>query len=298
MGFQTGVLAGPALGAADFRYHRPRRPEEVDDLLARYGEDACILAGGTDLLVQLRHGDRRPVHVVDLVDLAVPRGIDVSGHELRVAATVQLWQLEEHPHVQRRFAALVEGARCVGSLQIQSRATLVGNVCNASPAADTAPALLVYDAVASIRSARGSREVTLPELWTGPRSTSLAPDEWVEHLTLTDPGSHGSTYVKLGRTRGVDLALVGVACVDTGDEVRVAAASLAPTVRRLPTLERLYRQEGGDGVGDDALADALGHDVTPISDVRAGAAYRTAMARVCCRRAREEAYRRREDDQP
>lgn len=292
----TRVLAGPAVGATDFRYHRPRSREEVDDLLARYGDRARILAGGTDLLVQLRSGEAGPAHVVDLVDLEVRHAIDVSGLQVRFDATTQLWQLEEHPHVRRNFAALVDGARRVGSLQIQSRATLVGNVCNASPAADTAPALLVYDAIAGVRSARGAREVPVRDLWTGPRRISLAPDEWVEHVTLTAPSSHGSMYVKLGRTRGVDLALVGVACLDAGDEVKVAAASLAPTVRRLSAVERLYGEEGGH-VSDDALGTALAEDVAPISDVRAGVAYRTAMAGVCCRRARDGARRRREERQ-
>lgn len=287
------VLAGPALGAAEFQYHRPRGRSEVDDLLARYGSTARILAGGTDLLVQLRSGVRRPEHVVDLVDLEVPAAITVSARHLRVDATTELWRLEEHPHVQERFTALVEGARCVGSLQIQNRATLVGNVCNASPAADTAPALLLYDTVAAVRSVRGRREVPLSDLWVGPRSTALADDEWVEELVLTDPGQHGSCYVKLGRTRGVDLAVVGIACLDTGSEVRLAAASLAPTPRRLPAAERVYAD--GEDVVDEDLRRALAEDVTPISDVRAGAAYRTDMARVCCRRARDLAWRRHEE---
>jgi CO/xanthine dehydrogenase FAD-binding subunit len=287
------VLAGPALGAADFKYHRPHERGEVDDLLAQYGSEARILAGGTDLLVQLRSGAQHPEHVVDLVDLEVPADIVLSGRHLRVDATTELWQLEAHPGVNERFTALVEGARCVGSLQIRNVATLVGNVCNASPAADTAPALLLYDTVALVRSRRGRRELPVSELWGGPRRTTLAEDEWVEQLVLTDPGPHGSCYVKLGRTRGVDLALVGIACLDTGDEVRVASASLAPTPRRMPAVERVYAESVETGAAD--LQHALDEDAAPISDVRAGAAYRVAMARVCCRRARERAGRRREE---
>jgi len=284
------VLAGPAVGAAGFEYHRPRAPEEVDALLAEHGEEARLLAGGTDLLVQLRSGARRPAHVVDLVELRDLSAIAVSGRRLRVGATTRIWELAEHPVVRERFAALVDGARCVGSLQIQSQATLVGNVCNASPAADTAPALLLYDAVAAVRSARGRRELPLAELWVGPRRTSLAADEWVEALLLTDPGPHGSGYVKLGRTRGVDLALVGIACLDTGSEVRVACASVAATPRRLPAVERVLAA----GADDPALGDALAGEIRPIDDVRASARYRLAMAAVCCRRARALAARRRD----
>lgn len=284
------VLAGPAVGAADFRYHRPRDAEEVDALLAEHGEDARLLAGGTDLLVQLRSGVRRPAHVVDLVELRALSGIAVSGRQLRVDATTRVWELEQHPVVRERFAAIRDGAGCVGSLQIQGQATLVGNVCNASPAADTAPALLLYDAVAGVRSVRGRREVPLAELWLGPGRTSLAADEWVEEIVLEDPGPHGSCYVKLGRTRGVDLALVAMACLDAGSEVRVACASVAPTPRRLPAVERLLA-----GAPDDrALGDALSGEIQPISDVRASARYRLAMAAVCCRRARKLAARRRE----
>jgi carbon-monoxide dehydrogenase medium subunit len=296
-GLGPAVLAGPAVGATNFRYHRPRDAEEVDALLAEHGEDARLLAGGTDLLVQLRSAARRPAHVVDLVELRALSGIAVSGRQIRVGATTPLWPLEEHPVVRERFVALREGARCVGSLQIQSQATLVGNVCNASPAADTAPALLLYDAVAGVRSARGRREVPLAELWVAPGRTSLAADEWVEHLTLTDPGPHGSCYVKLGRTRGVDLALVGVACLDTGAEVRVACASLAPTPRRLPAVERVLAR-GQGSAGDGALEQAVSDEVRPISDVRASARYRLAMASVCCRRALEGAARRRREAQP
>lgn len=287
------VLAGPAIGAAGFEYHRPRRPEEVDGLLARHGRNARILAGGTDLLVQLRSGARNVRHVIDLVDLEGTTGVGMVGRHLLVGATTQLWQLEEDINVRERFAALAEGAACVGSMQIRSRATLVGNVCNASPAADTAPALLLYDAVASVRSVRGERELSVSELWLGPGTTGLSDDEWVEHITLTDPGPHGSCYVKLGRTRGVDLAVVGIACLGAGNGSRFAAASLAPTARRLPATEALIRD--GDDVGDAELDRALAEDVTPISDLRASAHYRAAMARVCCRRAHEMAQSRRRE---
>lgn len=292
----NGVLAGPALGAADFRYHRPHHPEEVDDLLAEHGTDARLLAGGTDLLVQLRAGDRRPAHVIDLVDLEVLAEVTVSDRHLQVGATAPLSKLREDPIVRERFIALDEAARCVGSLQIQNRATLVGNVCNGSPAADTAPALLLYDAVATVRSKRGVHEVALRDFWTGPRRTTLAPDEWVERLTLTDPGPHGSSYVKLGRSRGVDLALVGIACLDSGSDLRLAAAALAPTPRRLGAAEALLGR--GDSAEDEELDRALAHDVSPISDLRASARYRAAMARVSCRRARGLAATRREKPNP
>jgi len=283
------VLAGPAVGAADFRYHRPHDPQEVDELLSEHGGEARLLAGGTDLLVQLRTRVRRPAHVIDLVDLRSLAGISVSGPRLRVGATTRLCELDEHPAVRERFPALRDGLRCVGSRQIQSQATLIGNVCNASPAADTAPALLLYDAVVGIRSAGSRRELPLDELWLGPGRTALGPGEWVEHVTLTDPGRHGSGYVKLGRTRGVDLALVGVAALVGEHDARLACASLAPTPRRLPAVEALP----ADASAAD-LERVVAEDVRPITDVRASARYRLAMAVVCCGRAIELATRRRD----
>ena len=287
------VLAGPAVGAADFTYHRPGDPLEVDALLARYAGEARVLAGGTDLLVQIRSAARRPAHVVDIADLSAAGGVRFDGVQLRVGAATQLWELDAHPVVREHFAALRDGVRCVGSLQIQNRATLVGNLCNASPAADTGPALLVYDAAVGVRSVRGSREVPLADFWLAPGRTALQPDEWGEHVTLRDPGHHGSAHVKLGRTRGVDLALVGVAAVVTSAGVRVAGASLAPTVRRLAAVEALLSADVA--AGRDETAAAVAADVSPISDLRAGARYRLAMAGVCVRRAHETASRRREE---
>jgi carbon-monoxide dehydrogenase medium subunit len=287
------VLAGPAVGAADFTYHRPGDPREVDELLARYAARARVLAGGTDLLVQIRSAARRPAHVIDIADLSAVRGVGFVGGRLRIGAATQLWELDADSVVRERFAALREAVRCIGSLQIQNRATLVGNLCNASPAADSGPALLMYDAAVGVRSVRGTREVPLTEFWLGPGATVLEPDEWVEHVTLQDQGHHGSAYVKLGRTRGVDLALVGVAALVNAAGVRLACASLAPTVRRLGTVEALLSANVAPDKGE--VADAVAADVRPIDDLRAGARYRLAMAAVCVRRAHESADRRREE---
>lgn len=288
------VLAGPTVGAARFRYHRARSASEVDDLLATLGTDARVIAGGTDLLVQIRAGARRPQHVIDVADVAELSRIDVQGNRFRIGAAVPVCAIRESPQVVTRFAALVEGCRNVGSLQIQSRATLAGNACNASPAADTSPALLVYDAVVGIRSADGAREVAITDFWSGPGRTVLRAGEWVDHVTLTDPGVHGSSYVKLGRTRGVDLAIVGIACVAVEDTVRFACASMAPTARRISALEELLSSH--PDAPATAVDAAIGSELTPISDIRAGARYRLAMAGVCARRAYAQALHRRSGD--
>lgn len=285
------VLAGPTVGAARFQYHRARSASEVDDLLAGLDGEARIIAGGTDLLVQVRAGARRPQHVIDIADVAELSRMDMQENRFRVGAAVPMCAIRESDDAQVRYAALVEGCRNVGSLQIQSRATLAGNACNASPAADTSPALLVYDAVVGIRCADGTREVAISEFWTGPGRTVLTPGEWVEHVTLTDAGSHGSSYVKLGRTRGVDLAIVGIACVVGEDRVRFACASMAPTARRITALEDLLM--GDPDTSSESIDAAIAAELTPITDIRAGARYRLAMAGVCARRAYTHARARR-----
>jgi CO/xanthine dehydrogenase FAD-binding subunit len=277
------VLAGPAVGAARFQYHRARSANEVDDLMAELGPDARIIAGGTDLIVQVRAGFRKPAHVIDIADIAELSGISLQDNMLRVGSVASLSAIQEFPRVPERFAALVEGCRNVGSIQIQSRATLAGNACNGSPAADTSPALLLYDTTVGIRSVGGRRELPVVDFWTGPGRTALRPGEWVEYLTLADPGIHGSSYVKLGRTRGVDLALVGIACLVAEHTVRLACASMAPATRRMAAVEDLLN--ANPAATTAAVDSVIASELTPISDIRASARYRLAMAGVCTRKA-------------
>lgn len=260
--------------------------------MAALGPDARIIAGGTDLIVQVRAGVRQAAHVIDVADIAELSGISLRDSKLRVGSVASLSAIQEFPGVPERFAALVEGCRNVGSIQIQSRATLAGNACNASPAADTSPALLVYDTTVGIRSVDGRRELPIGEFWTGPGGTALQPGEWVEYLTLTDPGIHGSSYVKLGRTRGVDLALVGIACLVGEHTVRLACASMAPTARRMVAVEDVLSEDPAATAA--AIDSVIASELTPISDIRASARYRLAMAGVCTRRAFALATDRRE----
>src|ERR1051325_10406420 len=151
-----------------FKYVRPRQLEEVLTVLATHGAAARVLAGGTDVLVRLRMGHMRPDVVVDIKrvgDLS-DRIVDEGSH-LRVGAHVVMTELIADDRIRRHFPALVEAASVVGSIQIRNRATLAGNICNASPAADTAPALLVYGALVNLVSAAGRRQVPLSEFFPG-----------------------------------------------------------------------------------------------------------------------------------
>ena len=269
-------------------YHRPGSVEEATALLSAPG--ARPIAGGTDLMVQARGGRSRPSALVDLSfvpSLAELRGGPDGG--LLVGATVRLARLEADPWCAA-FPLLREAAATVGSIQIRNRATLAGNLCNGSPAADTAPALLCYEAVIHIVGPAGGREVPLEDFWKGPGQTVLRPGEWVEAVGLPPPPPHGGCYLKLGRTLGVDLAVTGVAALVSDAGVRLAAASVAPTPRRLRPVEAVLSAARPGSRPD--IGPAMAAAIAPIDDARASAAYRQAMTVVLALRAWEAAQAR------
>ena len=269
-------------------YHRPKSVEEVTALLGEPG--ARPIAGGTDLMVQARGGHSGPYTLVDLnfVPSLAELGAGRDGG-LRIGATVRLARLESDP-LCLAYPLLREAAATVGSIQVRNRATLAGNLCNGSPAADTAPALLCYEAVAHVVGPAGRREVPLEEFWKGPGQTVLRPGEWVEAVGLPPPPPHGGCYLKLGRTLGVDLAVTGVAALVSDAGVRLAAASVAPTPRRLRPVEAVLSAAAPGSRPD--IGPAMAAAIAPIDDARATAAYRQAMTIVLARRAWEAAQAR------
>jgi CO/xanthine dehydrogenase FAD-binding subunit len=269
-------------------YHRPTSVEEATALLGRPG--ARPIAGGTDLMVQARGGRSGLRRLVDLnfVPSLAELGAGRDGG-LRIGATVRLALLESDPRCLA-YPLLREAAATVGSIQVRNRATLAGNLCNGSPAADTAPALLCYEAVAHVVGPAGRREVPLEEFWEGPGQTVLRPGEWVEAVGLPPPPPHGGCYLKLGRTLGVDLAVAGVAALVSDAGVRLAAASVAPTPRRLRPVEAVLSAAAPGSRPE--IGPAMAATIAPIDDARATAAYRQAMTVVLARRAWETAQAR------
>ncbi len=262
-------------------YHRPRSVAEATALLSAPG--ARPIAGGTDLMVQARGGRSGPQALVDLnfVPGLAALGVGPDGG-LRIGATVRLARLEGDP-LCRAYPLLREAAATVGSIQVRNRATLAGNLCNGSPAADTAPALLCYEAVVHVVGPAGRRDVPLEEFLRGPGQTALGPGEWVEAVGLPPPPPHGACYLKLGRTLGVDLAVTGVAALVSAAEVRLAAASVAPTPRRLRPVEAVLAAAAPGSRPD--IGPATRAAIAPIDDARASAAYRQAMTVVLAYRA-------------
>lgn len=265
-----------------FDYERPLTLAEASELLAR--EDAVALAGGTDLVVGIRKRDARPAVVVDLKSIGeIPDTIVVDDELLRIGGRVVMSRVTSDEATNRHFPALVEAAAVVGSVQIRNRATVAGNLCNASPAADTAPVLLAHAATVTIAGAGGTRTVPLDAFFVGPGSTVLDRGEIVTSIDLPIPTpSVGSTFARVTRIRGIDLASVAVACVvgQSGD-VRFGFGAVGPT----PLVAETTREELASEDGWARLLDIT----SPISDVRAGADYREAMLRIHSRRALQTA---------
>ena len=265
-----------------FDYHRPESLAQASELLAH--ERAVALAGGTDLIVAIRHRKVQPAMVVDLKSVSeIGDDIAQEGDTLVIGARAVMRQLIDDMTVNRRFPALAKAASVVGSVQIRNRATLAGNLCNASPAADTAPALIAYAATVGITGPDGSRVLPVEDFFTGPGETVLDRDEVVTSVRLPIPISPmGSAFARVTRRRGVDLASVNLACViDPSGRVRFGFGAVGPTP--------LLAEATIDDLGDEDGWSRLLAITSPISDVRAGADYRMAMLRVHSGRALQAA---------
>lgn len=278
-----------------FAYARPQSVAEALALLEEYGPEARLLAGGTDLLVGLRKGKIRPRMVIDLKRVAELRPeINETGSLLRIGATAVLADLIEDERVQRHFPALVEAAATVGSIQIRNRATLAGNICNASPAADTAPPLLAYGAEVNLMSVGGSRRVPLNDFFTGPGQTVLQRGELVASIDLPLPQQPlGSAFARLTRRRGVDLATISLCCsVDASGITRFAYGAVGPRPFLVADESGVLADPGASDEEKDQVLGRLVAQTSPISDVRASREYRQAMLPVLSRRALRLAFDR------
>ena len=268
-----------------FDYLRPRTTEELAAALAEHGADAKLFAGGTDLVVLMRDRLVRPKYVIDIKGIEELRELSWDERRgLTIGAAVTLGELMASEVVRERFGALWKAAGTLADPTIRDRATLVGNICNASPAADTAPALLVLGAEVEVVSAKGKRVIPIREFFKGVKRTALGQGEFVRAVRVPNPpeGAKGD-YLKWGRTRGEDLAVVGVAglAANSGKKlVRIALSSVAPTPLLVPEVEGVF--EGGGSVEEqiDKAASIVVEKISPISDVRAGKEYRLYMAGV------------------
>jgi len=281
------------------RYEAPTSSEEAVGLLS--GEDgaAFVLAGGTDLLVRLRSGQIEPDLVVDVKRIASFRAIAAVDGGISIGAAVPSAVLGEHDIAARRWPGVVEAARLIGSTQIQGRATIAGNLCNASPAADSVPAMIAAGARAVIVGPKGRREIAVEEIPTAPGKTSLAKGEILESIRLPAPAPRtGEAYLRFIPRSEMDIAVVGAGVSLTLDEggvclaARVALGAVAATVL---LVEEAAAALVGSRLDDKALARlsaAASAACKPIDDKRGTREFRIQVAGVLARRAAEIALER------
>jgi CO/xanthine dehydrogenase FAD-binding subunit len=271
-----------------YDYFKPGTLAEAFALKAELG-DARFIAGGTDLMIRIRGKEVRPVALISLRNIPAIAGATADrGASIGAATTIA--DIAGSAELGRRFPVLVQAARRVGGPAIRNAGTIGGNLCNASPCADTALPLLVLEAGLEIESARGRREIPLAELFRGPRATSLAPDEIVTRVTVNAPAPGAkAVFLKKGRVM-MDLSVASVAVLleldgDTCSTARVAAGSVAPTPIRLHEAEAIL---SGRRLTDDVVAkacEAAMRGVSPITDVRSTAEYRRHIVGVFLKRA-------------
>jgi CO/xanthine dehydrogenase FAD-binding subunit len=288
-----------------FEYHAPQTVDEAIRLL-QAGEATRPLAGGTDLVVQMKERATRfphPQTIVSLDRISELRFIEREGDTLRIGAGATMADVAGHETIRARYPALAEGAGVVGSLQTMNMATVGGNVCNAAPSADTAPALLVYEAEVVIAGPEGRRSLPISEFFRGPGLTALGQGELLAELLLpAQTAGTGSTYQRHTPRKQMDIAVVGVAVSltlvgDIIERARVALGAVAPTPIRAAAAEAaLTGEPANEETFSRAASAAATQDASPIDDVRASADFRRHIVNVMTSRLLAEAVARAKGD--
>jgi carbon-monoxide dehydrogenase medium subunit len=275
-----------------FDYHEPTSVREAVDLGARFGAAGHFLAGGTDLLVQMRRGQLRPRHVVSLHRVPGLGAIEID-EAVALGALVTHRRLEREPCFRGALQALIEGAEVVGGHQIRNVATVGGNIANASPAADVVPVLLALDAEVTCLGSDGERTVPLAAFASAPGVTACSPGELLTRVRFPRlPPYSATAFLKAGRRRAMEISVVCVATRVTLDasrerclDARIALGAVAPTTRRAHAAERALRgQPLTERVRREAGRVAAG-ECSPINDVRASARYRALLVATLVERA-------------
>jgi carbon-monoxide dehydrogenase medium subunit len=280
------------------RYESPTSTKDAVALLSKEKGSAHILAGGTDLLVKLKLDLFEPDLMVDIKRIPAMNEIKKTANGFKIGAAVSGAKLGENKALVKAWPGVVEATNLIGSDQIQSRCTMVGNLCNASPAADSVPALIAAGAKAIVVGKNKRRTVAVEDIVTGPGSTSLASSEIIEAITLPKrPPRSGDAYQRFIPRTEMDIAVVGVAISLTLKrgvikKARVSLGAVAPTILLVPKAARAII---GTKLDDDALeklASACSAACNPIDDKRGTVEYRTRIAGVLAKRVARIAYTR------
>ncbi|MGD0915539.1 MAG: xanthine dehydrogenase family protein subunit M [Thermodesulfobacteriota bacterium] len=276
-----------------FEYYAPHSLEEALSLLDNRREKSKVLAGGTDLIVQMKNGNARPAVIVDAKKIPELNRLEWNnGESLYIGAAVALSKIVAFPPVKERFGILYQACSIIGSMQLRNRGTIGGNICNAAPSADSAPPLLCLGAKAIVARSGGNRIVPLDSFFRGPGQTALATNELLVGIEVPAPPIHSSgCYLRHTPRQDMDIAVVGVASFliiskqnNQCQEARIALGAVAPTPIRVPQAESILTGKILTEEAIEEAAERAAETARPISDMRGSAEYRKEIVKVLTRR--------------
>ena len=279
-----------------FSFVAPNTLDEAIQVMSHAREEARALAGGSDLVDQIRVGRRTPTVVVDIKNISELQRLEyIAGEGLHIGAGVSCTRTAEYPPMGEHYPSIKESCRLIGSIQIQNRATIAGNVCNAAPSADTVPPLLTYGAEAIIAGVGGRREVLLEEFFLSPGQTVLQPDELLLEILVPPPAPNSSGhYLRFIPREEMDIAVAGAASMVAVDpstrrctQARIALAAVAPTPVRARAAEAVLRGQILTKELVRQSADLTPQAANPISDMRGSLEYRKELCKVLAQRSLE-----------
>jgi carbon-monoxide dehydrogenase medium subunit len=285
----------------EFLFAAPQSVQEAVELLARANGDARPLAGGTDLITQMKENRRSPGVVVDVKKIAELNELSWDARNgLRIGAAVSCSRIASYAPVRERCPALAEACALVGSVHIQNRAALGGNFCNAAPSADAVPPVLSYGGRLLIAGSNGRREIAAEDFFVGPGQTVLGKDELLVQITIpTPPSPSGAAYLRFIPREEMDIAIVGVGAFvqlsadrSRCEQARLTLAAVAPTPLRAREAEAFLVGKALDQATIAQAGELAAKAAKPISDVRSSAAYRVEMVKVLTRRTLQKALER------
>jgi carbon-monoxide dehydrogenase medium subunit len=282
----------------NFEYFAPGSLPEALTLLDNIQQTAKVLAGGTDLIAQMRAGRAQPAVIIDIKNIPELNRLEWdTDRTLHIGAAVPVSTVVDFPHFQQRLSMLHQGCSLIGSTRVRNRATIGGNICNAAPSADSAPALLCLGAKALIAQQQGTHIVPIEDIFRGPGKTSLVANELLVELEIpVAPARSAGCYLRHTPREEMDIAVVGVAAFlvlaprgKTCQEARIALGAVAPTPIRVPAAEALLAGKIPNKDLITSVAEKTAEAASPISDIRSSAEYRRELVSVLTRRALQAA---------
>ncbi len=277
----------------NFNFHEPSTLAEACDLLGELKAKGKVLAGGTDLIVNMKKKLVAPEHVVSIERIQELKGIDTSNGTIRIGACEKVSDLAESQQIKEALNSLAQGASCLGTPLIRNLATIAGNIVSARPAADLPPSLISFGAKVALQNKDGQRTVPMEEFFKGPGETVMDPDEILTAILIDRPaGPYGGGYIKLGVRQTLEISIVNVAAFieldDSGKAItnaRIVLGSVGPKPLRAPSAEDMLKGEKPAENLFDKAGQAAAGDSQPIDDFRASAEYRRDMVAVLTKRA-------------